>query len=27
MSYSGVPDDRLISGVGRMGELLTEALA
>ncbi len=27
MSYSGVPDDRLVAGVRRMGELLTEALA
>ena len=27
MSYSGVPDDRLVTGVRRMGELLTEALA
>ena len=26
MSYSGVPDDRLVAGVRRMGELLTEAL-
>ena len=27
MSYSGVPDDRLVAGVRRMGELLTEVLA
>ena len=27
MSFSGVPDDRLVAGVRAMGELLTEALA
>ena len=26
MSYSGVPDDRLVEGVRRMGALLTDAL-
>ena len=27
MSYSGVPDERLVAGVRAMGELLREALA
>ena len=27
MSYSGVPDDRLVAGVRAMGELLREAVS